>query len=200
MATITPTSPTFTQIEAPVVIATGNKGTLRTLDLKSKWGAWVLVRIGRRVGTALTRAAYVSIRKTDNDTIVFPNTLRDCISQIAAAQSNTVSSGGSSGSDTVTLTSATGFAIGDTICLHSDDTNASRVEFARVTNIATNQLTVERNFRTSHNANDRVTSLADVFEVWLPGGDLYELCCINTSGQSVVFAIDAIEYVSDTST
>lgn len=198
MATVTPTSPTFTAVEAAVVVASGSAGTLRTLDLKTKFGAWLLVRIGRRAATALTRSGYVSVRRSDNDAVVLPNTNRDCVSQTAAAQSNTVASGGSSGSDTVTLTSATGFAVGDTICLHSDDTSANRVEFARVVSISSNTLTVERNFRTSHNANDRVTSLADVFEVWLPGGDIYEIRCINNSGQALVFVVDAIEYASDT--
>lgn len=198
--TITPTAPTFSSIESPVVLATATIGTVRTLDLTTKWGAWVLVRMGRRVATALTRSAYVAIRKSSNSTLVIPNVTRDCISQTGTAQSNTVSSGGTSGSNSVTLTSATGFAIGDTICLHSDDTNANRVEFARITNISSNTLTVEANFKTTHNANDRVTSLADCFEVWIAGGDIYEITCVNSSGYSIVYAVDAITYASDTAT
>lgn len=190
MALITKTNPTYTQIEAPVVIASGSLGTLRTLNLKTKFGAWLYVRMGRRVATALTRSAYVAIRRTDNDSLVLPNQMFDAISQTAVAQSNTLSANTAVGDGTCVLTSATGFAIGDTICLHSDDTNAQRVEFARIVNIATNTLTLERNMLVAHTSLDRVTSLADVQSIWLPGNETYEIRCINNSGQSMVFAID----------
>lgn len=198
MATITPTTPTFTQIESPVVIANNTLGTLRTIDLKLKRGAWLYVRMGRRVATALTRSAYVSVRGTDNDTLIIPAQNYDVISQTAAAQSSTLASNTAIGDGSITLANATGFAIGDTICLHSDDPNASRVEFSRITNVASNTLTLERNLRVVHNANDRVTSLADVTRTWIPGGDHYEIRCINSTGQAIVFVIDAIIDEGDT--
>ena len=200
MSTITQTSPTFTQVFAPVVITTGNLGTRYTLDLKTKRGAWLLGRIGRRTSTALTRTAYISIRKTDNAGMVFPNTRYDMYCQIAAAISNTVASGGSSGTNTVTLTSATSYAVGDVICLHSDDSNANRVEWARIVSISSNTLTVEYNFATSHNANDRVTTMGECFEMWLPGGDIYEIKAVNNSGYDLLFALDAIVDEGDTVT
>lgn len=200
MASITKTTPTFSQVEAPVVIASGSLGTLRTLDLKTKMGAWFYVRMGRRVATALTRAAYVAVRRSDNDTLVLPIQTYDVISQTAAAQSSTLSAATNVGDGTITLASATGFAIGDTICLHSDDTNANRVEFARIVAIATNTLTLERNLRVAHNSADRVTSLADVRGFYIPGGEHYEIRCINNSGQSIVFAIDAVIDEGDTIT
>ena len=200
MALITKTNPTYTQVEAPVVIASGSLGTLRTLNLKTKFGAWLYVRMGRRVATALTRSAYVAIRRTDNDSLVLPNQMFDAISQTAVAQSNTLSANTAVGDGTCVLTSATGFAIGDTICLHSDDTNAQRVEFARIVNIATNTLTLERNMLVAHTSTDRVTSLADVQSIWLPGNETYEIRCINNSGQSMVFAIDCVTDEGETFT
>ena len=200
MALITKTNPTYTQVEAPVVIASGSLGTLRTLNLKTKFGAWLYVRMGRRVATALTRSAYVAIRRTDNDSLVLPNQMFDAISQTAVAQSNTLSANTAVGDGTCVLTSATGFAIGDTICLHSDDTNAQRVEFARIVNIATNTLTLERNMLVAHTSGDRVTSLADVQSIWLPGNETYEIRCINNSGQSMVFAIDCVTDEGETFT
>jgi hypothetical protein len=191
MGTITKTTPTYSQIEAPVVIASGSLGTLRTLNLRTKFGAWLYVRMGRRGATSLTRAAYVAIRRTDNETLVLPVQIYDAISQTATAQSNTLSAAASIGDGTITLTSATGFAVGDTICLHSDDTSANRVEFARIVSISSNTLTLERNLLAAHNSADRVTSLADVQQIWLPGNEHYEIRCINNSGQSMVFAIDA---------
>lgn len=200
MALITKTNPTYTSVEAPVVIASGSLGTLRTLNLKTKFGAWLYVRMGRRGATSLTRSAYVAIRRTDNDSLVLPNQMFDAISQTATAQSNTLSANTSVGDGTCVLTSATGFAIGDTICLHSDDTNAQRVEFARIVNIATNTLTLERNMLVAHTSADRVTSLADVQSIWLPGNETYEIRCINNSGQSMVFAIDCVTDEGETFT
>ena len=156
--------------------------------------------MGRRVATALTRSAYVAIRRTDNDSLVLPNQMFDAISQTAVAQSNTLSANTAVGDGTCVLTSATGFAIGDTICLHSDDTNAQRVEFARIVNIATNTLTLERNMLVAHTSADRVTSLADVQSIWLPGNETYEIRCINNSGQSMVFAIDCVTDEGETFT
>ncbi len=192
MAVVTKTAPTFSQIEAPVVIASGSVGTNRTLDLKTKIGAWLYIRMGRRLGTALNRAAYVLVRRSDNDTLVLPAQTFDVVSQIATAQSTTVSTASAIGDQTVVLAAIGTFAIGDTICLHSDDTNANRVEFARIINIASTTITVERPFRTAHSIGDRVTNLADVRQVYIPGGDIYEIRCINTSGQSIVFAVDAM--------
>jgi hypothetical protein len=198
MGTITPTTPTTSQILAPVVITTGNVGTRTTLDLTTKRCAYLLGRIGRRVATALTRPGYIAIRKTRNAGFVFPNTRYDMYNQIAVAISNTVASGGASGTATVTLTSATSFAVGDFICLHSDDANANRVEFARIVSISSNTLTVEFNFATSHNAADRVTTMSENYEIVIPGGDIYEIRAVNNSGQDLVFALDAIIDPGDT--
>jgi hypothetical protein len=199
-AVVTKTTPTFSVIESPVVIASGSVGTNRPLDLKTSIGAWLYIRMGRRLGTALNRAAYVLVRRSGNDTLALPMQTFDVISQTATAQSTTVSTASAIGDSTVVLTAIGTFAIGDTICLHSDDTNANRVEFARIINIATNTITVERPFRTAHSVGDRVTNLADVRQVYIPGGDIYEIRCINTSGQSIVFAVDGVADPGETIT
>lgn len=192
MATITPTTPTFTTILAAQVVTTGNIGTLATpLDLKNKRGAYLYGFIGRRAATALTRPGYIAIRPTNNAGTVVPATVHDMVSSIAAAISNTVASGGASGATTVVLTSGTSFAAQDWICLHSDDTSANRVEFARVVLVSTNTLTVDMAFKTSHNAADRVTTMADTFRTWIPGGDIYDFRAVNNSGQDLVFALYA---------
>ena len=200
MALITKTNPTYTQVEAPVVIASGSLGTLRTLNLKTKFGAWLYVRMGRRVATALTRSAYVAIRRTDNDALVLPNQMFDAISQTAAAGNTTLSANSAVGDGTCVLTSASGFAIGDTICMHSDDANAQRVDFARIVNISSTTLTLERNMLVAHTSGDRVTTLADVQSIWLPGNETYEIRCINNSGVALVFAIDCVTDEGETFT
>jgi hypothetical protein len=198
MAIVNPTSPTFLQQIAPIVVANGSSNALSTLDLRTSFGAWAIGRIGRRVATALNRSGYISIRRTKNDSIVIPNTFFDMLSSTVAASSNTIASGGAAGTDTVTLTSASSFAIGDTICLHSDDSLANRVEWSRIVSISSNTLTVERAFRISHNAADRVTTQGDVYTYWLPGGDIYEFRAINNSNQDLLFALDIVQYISDT--
>jgi hypothetical protein len=198
--TVTRTSPTFSQIEAPVVLASGVMGTLRSLDLKTKFGAWVYVRIGRRAATALTRAAYVAIRRTSDNSLVLPIQQFDAVSQSGAAISNTLASAAAINDETITLTSAASFAVGDTICMHSDDSAANRVEFARIVAISGNVLTLERGVRIAHNSGDRVTTMADAFPVYIPGGDIYGIRCINNSGQALVFAVDAAIDESETIT
>ena len=205
MALVTRTTPTFNSVEAPVVLATGSVGTLRTLDLKTEAGAWFYVRMGRRVATALTRAAEVIIRRTDNDTLSLPIRTYDVLSQTAAVASTTLSASAAIGDGTISLTSNTGFAVGDTVCLHSDDTAANRVEFVRlVENTSGTTWRVERNLRVAHTGiggtNDRVTNLADVRAIYVPGGDHYEIRCINNSGQSIVFVIDQVTEKGDTIT
>lgn len=204
-ATTTPTTPTFLS-PAPipaVVLASGDTlGVRYTLDLKGKKGALLFVRVGRRLNTALTRSGWVICRRTDNDALVHPFSAYDTetFSSTTAAASSTVSSGGGSGTNTVTLVSATGFAIGDLICLHPDDTAAERVEFARIHAIASNTLTVDRAFRVSHNSADRVTNLATLRTIWVPGGDVWEIYAANNSGQSLLYHVEGYTEDSDTTT
>lgn len=200
MAAITPTTPTYSQIFAPAVVATGAAGTRYTLDLTTKRGAFLYGRIGRRVATALTRSGYIAVRPTKNAGLAYPSSRYDLISSTPAAISNTVASGGAAGTGTVTLTSATSFVVGDTVCLHSDDSNGDRVEFARILAISGNVLTVDFDFAVSHDAADRVTTMGDVITQWLPGGDIYEIRAVNGSGQALVFALDAVVDNGDTVT
>lgn len=200
---ISPTTPTYLS-PAPVpdvVLASGDTlGTVYTLDLKTKKGAVLFVGIGRRLNTALTRNGRLICRRTRDNAIVQPFSAydTDTVNSTVAAASTTVSSGGASGSNTVTVASASGFAVGDLICLHSDDTNADRVEFACIHGISGSVLTVDRNFRVSHNSSDRVTNLATVRTVFLPGGDIWEIYAANNSGQSLVYRVEGYTLDSDT--
>ena len=186
---ITKTTNTFSSVEAPVVISTGTVGTLRTLDLKNKDGAYIHCRIGRQATTLLTRAGYVAIRKTADNSLVIPNQQYDVQTQVIASINTTLSGAQSIGDATITVASATSFAIGDTLCLSG--ASAARVEFCRVVAIASTVFTLERPLRLAHNSGDAVRSLSDVYTQYIPGGDIYEIRCINNSGQDLLFAIDA---------
>jgi len=201
MATANPSTPTFSQILLQVLASGTTLGTKFTLDLKTKFGAFVVPMIGRRGATALTRPGYIAIRRTQNDdsSNQIPSTFFDFVSSIATVNSTTVSSGGSSGTNTVVLASGTGFAAEQWVCLHSDDTNCSRVEFVRTIDLTSATIAIDRNFKVSHNASDRVTNGADVSgPIWLPGGDIYEFGAVNNSGQALLFQVLAQTYDSDT--
>jgi hypothetical protein len=200
MATITPTSPTFsTPIAATSYSTSATPGTTVTLDLKTSFGAWLHGRIGRNAATALTRAAYIAVRRTDDSTLIHPSNAYDMISSTAAVNATTVSSGGASGATTMVLASGTGFAAGQTCCAQL---SGARCEFFQITDLATATITIDRStgFRTTHNASDVVTNGADAFSIWIPGGDVWEITPVNNSGQTVVMQVEAAVYVSDTST
>jgi hypothetical protein len=200
MSTFNPTAPTFsTPIAATSYTTSATPGTTVTLDLSTAIGSWLHVRIGRNAATALTRAAYVAVRRQDNNTIIHPANAYDCVSSIASCNATTVSSGGASGATTMVLASGTGFVAGQTCCAQLA---GARCEFFQITDLTTATITIDRSggFRTSHNASDVVTNGADVFSVWIPGGDIWEITPVNNSGQTVVMAVDAAVYASDTGT
>lgn len=200
MAVVTPTSPTYSSVIAVASFSSSaTPGTTVTLDLKTKFGAYLYVRIGRNAATALTRAGYVAVRPTDNQTLIFPNTNYDCVSSTGAVNATTLSAGASIGATTASLTSATGFAAGQTVCLNS---SGSRIEFAQVCDLTTTTITIDRSggWRVAHNSGDTITWGADVFRVWLPGMDVYEITPVNNSGQTLIIGVDAAVYDSDTIT
>jgi hypothetical protein len=199
MATVTRTLPDFsTTVQAPIVLATGSAGTPVKINLKEKRGATFLVRIGRRVVTALTRGGYVMIRNTKNDTVVSNSQRYDVISQIATAVAPTVSSGGAVGTNTVTLSNTSGINIGDILCFHT--ATPDRVEFHRVFGVATPVITTEQNFLVSHNSGDVVTNFADDRTMYVEGGDIMYVNCMNNSGQSLVFDVHVFIDNGDTIT
>lgn len=198
MATVVKSASTFTQVLAPAILSNGSRGTLTTLDLKGTSstvgpvGAWLLVWIGRRASTTPTRAGYVAIRNTDNNSIVFPSQVFDVVNQgpTTAAAATTLTAQSASGTDTLAVSSATGFAVGDTICL--SESGGARLQFARIASISGTTFTLERNLRATSNSGDTVSNLADARRVWLPGGDIYEIRTVNYSGLDLVFAVEAI--------
>ena len=198
MATATPTAPTFSsQIAATSYSTSATPGTTVQLDLTTKYGAWLHGRIGRNAATALTRAAFIAIRRTTNNTYIDPTSTYDMVSSTAAVSATTVSSGGASGATTMVLASGTGFAAGDVCCAQLA---GARCEFFKITDLTSATITIDRStgFRTSHSASDVVTNGADPFRVWIPGGDIWEFTPVNNSGQTVVMALDAAVYASDT--
>lgn len=192
----TPTPGAFTNLVPATSLASGTTlGTKQTLDLTGKVGAYLYARIGRNAATALTRSGYLAVRPTGKGGVNNPSTAYDRISSTGACVATTVASGGAAAATTVVLTSGTGFAANDVVCLQLA---GARLEFVRVIDLTTNTLTLDQAFRTSHTAADTVTNGADVFDrMWLPGDEIYEVTPINNSGQTLVFVADYITYASD---
>ena len=186
------TTPSSQTIEPLAILTNGSQGTLRTLDLRNKVGATFFVWIGRRASTTPTRSGYVMIRNTDFNTLVLPSQTFDVVNQgpTTAAAATTLTAGASSGTNSLSVTSATGFAVGDTICL--SEATGARLQFARISNISGTTFTLERNLRITSNSADTVSNLADARRIYVPGGDIYEIRTINSSGLDLVFAVEAI--------
>lgn len=203
MSTVfTPTARTFTQLLAATSYATGAAPqTTITLDLTTKFGADLLLRIGRNAATALTRAARFSIRRTNNGSasIRHPANAYDFLSSTAAVNATTLNGAVSAAATTALLTSGTGFAA-DQTCLAQS--SGLRAEFFSITDLTTATITIDDSggFLIAHNSGDVVTNGADCGTIWLPGGDIWKITPINNSGQTLVFAADAEIYASDTGT
>ena len=197
MATIfTPTPGAFTNLVPATALASGTTlGTKQTLDLTGKVGAFLYARIGRNAATALTRSGYLAVRPTGKGTFNSTATAYDRISSAGACAATTVASGGAAAATSVVLTSGTGFAAGDVVCLQLA---GARLEFGRVIDLTTNTLTVDQAFRTSHSAADVACNGSDVFDrLWLPGDEIYEVTPVNNSGQTLIFMADYLPYASD---
>ncbi len=202
VTTFTPTAFTFTTVLAPTSYATSTTpNTTLTLDLTTKWGAYLFPMIGRNAATALTRSAYWAIRRSFNSssTVRLAQNNYDFISSIVACNATTVSSGGAAGATTMVLASGTGFAANQ-VCLAQ--LVGARPEFFVIDNLTTATITIDDSagFKVTHNASDVVTNGADVGSVWLPGGDVWYLTPVNNSGQTCIMACYAEVYSSDTGT
>lgn len=190
---IYPTSPTFTS-PAPIavqIVSNSSMSTRATLDLKTKRGATLLCRIGRRASTTPTRGGYIAIRNSDNDTLVHPSQRFDVLMQspTTACAATTLSAQSNAGTNTCTITSATGFAVGDTVCI---STSGGAMEFNRIVAISGTTVTLEFNFRSNAANGATFTNLADTRVVYVPGGDTYEIRAVNYSGLDLVFEVQSI--------
>lgn len=200
--TFTPTVFTFSTVITAASFATSTTpGTTQTLDLTTKFGAYLICQIGRNAATALTRYGYIAIRRSFNSsaTIRTPANNYDFISSTAAVNATTVSSGGAAAATTMVLASGTGIVANQTLCANS---SGARVEFFTIDNLTTATVTIDDSagFLITHNASDAVTNGADCGVVWIPGGDVWRITPVNNSGQTLVMACYAEVYASDTGT
>jgi len=204
MATATPVWTDNVGVIAAATLAAGNK-TRGTLDLRTKFGAMLFVRLGRKGSTAPASAIQTQIRRVlNNDGAggIHPGAPIPLAGTTSTGQSTTVNSDSNSGQNVLNVASITNFAAGDVICIY--DTSFARLEFHRVSKVSGSTLVLDDNLGYTHTAAqaDNVTRMADVFApVWLNGGSLWEVVVdygASASGSDYVIECKAQTYDSDT--
>ena len=178
MATLTPTTPTVSTIVTAANLARGSVSRT-TFDWRTKFGGWLMIRIGRQGTTALTNGVVVLVRPThNNDATIQPGPVFESLSHTAAASSTTISgSDSNSGQAAVNVASITGFAAGDYFCIVDASFTPSRLEWCRVSKTSGSVVTADSNLKNSHTTGqaDKVINKSDCWTVWVPGSATYEI-------------------------
>jgi hypothetical protein len=149
-----------------------------TLDLRTKFGAWLYCALGRLGATAPGAAIQVHIRRTPDNGVAGAAWIQDVytfVGNTTAGNTTTVNVNSNSGQNTLNIASATGHANGGLICVYdASGTAFARLEFCRVAKAGTADI-VDTNLQFTHTLAqaDNVTTQADMFSLWLPGGSLY---------------------------
>jgi len=206
-----PITPSWSEstVITPQVLARGS--TLRaTLDLRTKHGARLLIRLGRGGTAALTNGVDVLIRTLWNNDVAaggpHPASVSPQLSQTAAANSTTVDADSASGQAVLNVASTTGFVAGDFICIQDSGGGVTRLEFQRISKItnpgASGELNMDRPLAFTHTAAqaDTVRNKSDAWTPWLPGGSLYEVIFDygdDAAGDSVTVEVRAQTYDQD---
>lgn len=198
-------TPTFTDNVSVVAAATlaRNATTSGTIDLRSKRGAWLFIRVGRTGTTALTNGVDVLVRRTLNaNAISQPCPVASFRTQYAAAQTTTcATSDSASGQAVVTVASTTSFAAGDYLIFNQ---GGAREEFARVARVTSSTaFLLDRNLTYTHtsSAADTIYNKADAWTIWIDGGSYIEVVFDygdDAAGDSVRVECKAQTYDSDT--
>ena len=184
MATVTPV---FTDNVSVIAAATLAKGAVSrgTIDLRTKYGAWLFMKIGRGGTTALTNGIDIFARRVLNNDVATPGGRHPAGIQLAMAAPTTACNGNT----TVAATSVAGqnelfiaianFAVGDLICI--TDAAYTRLEWGRISKLTVavgTGVTLSAPLQYTHTLAqaDTVRNKADVLTpLWIDGGSLWEV-------------------------
>lgn len=186
--TVTPVYTDNVSVVAAQVLARGSRAR-GTLDLRTKYGAWLFVKIGRGGTTALTNGVDVLVRRVLNNDVAaagarHPGGIQLTMSApTTACNGNTTVAGTSAaGQNEVITASVANFAAGDLICVQDAGGGVTRLEWARVSKTtisAGTGLTLDAPLHFAHTLaqGDTVRNKADALSpVWMDGGALWEVC------------------------
>lgn len=184
--TITPVWTDAVVVVTPTKISAAGASVRGTIDLRSKFGARLFVKIGRLTTTVLAAAINVYVRPVLNNGAVGSSlpflhpTGAMFQSQTAVTVCPTVATNNqAAGSKSLDLSAGTSMAEGDVICISdSGGTTFARTEFKIVSKVSSNNLTLADGLDYAHTTAqaDIVSRLADVFSpIFLAGGSLWEV-------------------------
>lgn len=190
-------------LASPVTLAFGAK-TSGSVDLRTKYGGYLSLELGRRgataPGTALTIAIY---RIKGNDVAGAARTLHwSNLTSLTAGNTTTVAADAAAAQSVVVVASGTGIAAGDVHCIW-DAANA-RLEFPAVSKVSGTTVTYRDLLQYTHTQGqaDNVSRIADVYsDIWLPGGAIYHVFVdygASGSGSDYVARASITTYDQDT--
>jgi hypothetical protein len=173
----------YQTVVAAQVMARAATPVRGTLDLRSKYGAFIFIKIGRGGTTALTNGVDVLIRRVLNNGVAAVGGVHPIgiplLSSTAAAASKTVGADAAAGATSLTVSpDATSLAAGDIICIQDSGGGVTRLEWARISKISGSVLTLDAPLQFAHTLAqaDTVRNKSDVFEpIWVDGGSLYSV-------------------------
>src|SRR5688500_693386 len=149
MASVTPVWTDNVAVISASTVAFGN--TLRgTVDLRAKFGAMLMVRLGRKGTAAPSTSIKVQIRRVLNNGGAggaHPGAVVPLASGTTTGHATAVTGDSAAGQPVLNVASVTGFVAGDIVFNY--DAALNRLEFARVSKIAASTLVMDR-LRRSH--------------------------------------------------
>lgn len=167
---------------APAIItagdAPGDGGGFRNfVDLKAKFGAWLFIGGGRAAAGTQDAPLRYNVRRISN-TVVFPNSPFSRVGNEVTSDSTTVDATSTAGGFTLNVTNTSGFVAGDLIVIMDTGPSVNNLEFCRVARVdnpgAGGELIVDQQLQFTHDSPDIVSNASDIFQMWLPGGSIYD--------------------------
>lgn len=181
-------NPSWTDSGATVVTPqclTRGSSVRATIDLRTKVGAYLLAAIGRGGATALTNGVnFICRRVPNNDGIHIAADFLNYISQTAAAILKLINNASNYAAGTLTMAiDGTGtpsandiHCLWGTTSIPANGVTLSTLEFLRCSLAASSSsITFDTATKQQHDDNELLTSKADAWCVWLPGGSVYEV-------------------------
>lgn len=181
------------------VVAITALGTRGTFDLRGKYQGKILANVGRSGSTAWATFPYAFILRPmfGNLAARAPSNRYGRSGNGVTAAATTLNGATSANATTAILTSASSFAAGELICIGY---NTANVEWARISKISSNTITLDAPLINSHSNGDTVTNCADTLEMIVPGGQTYEYVLDNSmsaTGPNVQIVANLMTYDSD---
>lgn len=150
-----------------------------TIDLSAKFGMWLQIQVAREDNTAIDVPVRINVRREPSG-VNFPNSPLSRVGGTVTAADTTVDGNSAAGQGILNVTDTTGFAAGDFIGIGSMS-DGVRLEFARIAKVtnpgAGGELVLDSFLEIAHTAAqaDIVTNQADLWHMWLDGGESYHI-------------------------